>query len=108
MAKLFLALAMLFAIGTALAQPMSEPASGEPAAKTEQAPEGGGGGAALPAPTSGLSPMPGDAKVPLAFLPPGAFVDDSGPSAAIFPVQNLTLRFNHKFHVGTQRRRASR
>jgi hypothetical protein len=39
---------------------------------------------------------------PASVLPPGAFAQDTGPSTAIFPPQKLTLRFNHKFHVGTQ------
>lgn len=47
--------------------------------------------------------MPGGAKVPLAWLPPGAFEPDRGPSAAIYPPQKLTLRFDHKLHVKGQR-----
>jgi hypothetical protein len=46
--------------------------------------------------------VPSDGPVPLKWLPPGAFEDDTGPSAAIFPPQTLTIRFNHKLHVGTQ------
>lgn len=47
----------------------------------------------------GLAPLPGDAPVPLADRPPGAFADDGGPSPVIFPPQQLTIRFNHKKHV---------
>jgi hypothetical protein len=46
--------------------------------------------------------LPGDQQVPVKLLPPGAFADDQGPSAVIFPPQKITLRFNHKLHVGTQ------
>ncbi|MBX3214060.1 MAG: cytochrome c family protein [Labilithrix sp.] len=53
--------------------------------------------------TSGFAPLPGDARVPLAWLPPGAFEHDTGPSAAIYPPQKLTIRFNHKLHVGGQK-----
>ncbi len=62
------------------------PASAEPAAATA-------------AVVHGLSPLPGNAPVPLADRPPGAFTDDAGPSPAIFPPQRLTIRFNHKKHV---------
>ena len=43
------------------------------------------------------------ARVPLKWLPPGAFEQDRGPSAAVYPPQKLTLRFNHKFHVEQQK-----
>ncbi len=36
----------------------------------------------------------------VAILPPGAFASDPGPSPAIFPPQSLTIRFDHKKHVG--------
>ena len=55
------------------------------------------------APRSGMSPLPGDQKVPLNLLPPGAFESDTGPSDVIFPAQRMTLRFNHKFHVTEQK-----
>ena len=32
-------------------------------------------------------------------MPPGAQVDDPGPSRAIFPDQTLTIRFDHKQHM---------
>jgi hypothetical protein len=35
-------------------------------------------------------------------LPPGAAVDDRGPSVAIFPPQKLTIRFDHARHVKEQ------
>lgn len=53
-----------------------------------------GGQAAI----SGTSPMPGDAEVPLAWMPPGSSASPV-PSDAIFPPQTLTIRFNHKKHV---------
>lgn len=53
--------------------------------------------------TGGLAPMPEGAQVPAAWLPPGATAQDRGPSAAIFPPQKLTIRFNHKLHVGDQK-----
>jgi len=49
---------------------------------------------------SGFTPLPHDARVPLRWLPPGSFADDDGPSDVIFPPQKITLRFNHKFHLG--------
>jgi len=39
------------------------------------------------------------------LLPPGSFKDDRGPSAAVYPPQSLTIRFNHNFHVNTQKMR---
>jgi hypothetical protein len=51
------------------------------------------------APKAGVAPLPGDAKVPLALLPPGAFDPDPGPSDVIYPAQTLSLRFTHKQHV---------
>jgi hypothetical protein len=50
----------------------------------------------------GLAPLPNNEAVPLKLLPPGAFEQDRGPSSAIFPAQKLTIRFNHKLHVGGQ------
>ncbi|WP_245677800.1 cytochrome c3 family protein [Chondromyces crocatus] len=47
---------------------------------------------------SGLSPFPGDAEVPLAFMPPGTAVSPV-PSDEIFPPQTIPLRFNHRKHV---------
>ena len=48
----------------------------------------------------GLSPLPGDQKVPHRLLPEGADDPDDGPSDVIYPVQHITLRFNHQVHVG--------
>jgi hypothetical protein len=54
-----------------------------------------------PTPTvHGISPMPNDDKVPLKWLPPGAFDPDRGPSTVVFPPQKITIRFNHKLHIG--------
>jgi hypothetical protein len=47
---------------------------------------------------SGLSPMPGDAEVPLSWMPPGTR-SSPVPSDEIFPPQTLTIRFNHRKHV---------
>ena len=53
----------------------------------------------VPAPIHGLAPLPGDAPVPLADRPPGAYAGDGGPSPVIFPAQQITIRFNHRKHV---------
>ncbi|HVJ92851.1 MAG TPA: cytochrome c3 family protein [Labilithrix sp.] len=101
----FLVIALVGTIGTALAQDPSQPA------EIPAAPMSVGDG---PPPTdapfaacaasvaSGLAPLPGNARVPLKWLPPGAFEQDTGPSSAIYPPQTMTLRFNHKLHVGMQ------
>ncbi|HEY1693480.1 MAG TPA: cytochrome c3 family protein [Polyangiaceae bacterium] len=52
-----------------------------------------------PAPLHGLAPLPNDQKVPHKLLPPGSFDPDDGPSDVIFPVQHVTLRFNHAKHL---------
>ena len=36
-------------------------------------------------------------------LPPGASLDDSGPSDVVFPAQQLTIKFDHKKHVAMGR-----
>lgn len=46
----------------------------------------------------GLAPSSGRG-VPLALRPPGARIDESGPSLAIFPPQELPLRFSHELHT---------
>lgn len=61
-----------------------------------------GDDATAPSASSGTAPLPGDAKVPSALLPPGAFEPDTGPSDVIFPPQTISLRFNHKVHVKGQ------
>jgi hypothetical protein len=43
--------------------------------------------------------MENDAEVPLDWMPPGSRVSPE-PSEKIFPPQQLTIRFNHKKHVG--------
>jgi hypothetical protein len=48
----------------------------------------------------GLAPLPDDQKVAHHLLPPGAEDPDDGPSAVVYPVQQLTLRFNHSLHMG--------
>jgi hypothetical protein len=48
----------------------------------------------------GLAPLSGDQRVPRKLLPPGAFDDDDGPSDVVFPMQHVTLRFNHAKHMG--------
>jgi hypothetical protein len=98
---------LLGAIGTAFAQDPPGNSTVQPGTVQPV-----GSGPALPAePTahaspqtpSGYAPLPGNMKVPLKWLPPGAFEQDQGPSTAVFPPQKLTLRFNHKFHVQTQK-----
>ena len=49
--------------------------------------------------TTGLAPLPNDQAVPHRYLPPGSFDPDNGPSTTVFPPQQYTLRFNHRFHV---------
>lgn len=48
---------------------------------------------------TGLYPLQGNAEVPLEWMPPGSDVSPV-PSDRIFPPQTLTVRFNHKKHVG--------
>ena len=55
--------------------------------------------AEAPVTPHGLAPLPDDQKVPHRMLPPGADDPDDGPSDVIFPVQQLTLRFNHAKHL---------
>ena len=43
--------------------------------------------------------MPGDAEVPLAWMPPGSNVSPLPSEDEIFPPQTVPLRFNHKKHV---------
>ena len=99
-----LILAMLTAISIAFAQTTPTPTPTSPSPSTSTPPS-------TPTSTSpstststsgashGLSPMPNDDRVPLRFLPPGAFDPDKGPSDVVFPPQKLTIRFNHKLHV---------
>ncbi|MEI9953090.1 MAG: cytochrome c3 family protein [Pseudomonadota bacterium] len=49
--------------------------------------------------THGLSAGVDGQAVPESDRPPGAFPDDNGPSPAVFPTQELTIRFNHQRHV---------
>ena len=57
--------------------------------------------------TSGLAPLPGEQKVPGKLLPPGAFDPDNGPSDVIYPSQQMTIRFNHKFHITEQKQKCT-
>jgi hypothetical protein len=94
---LFVLLVLLAtAVGTAFAEDAPTAASA-PAPTPAAAPI-----ASETPPTSGLAPIAGNRSIPLAWLPPGAFEQDTGPSTAIFPPQKLTIRFNHRLHVGTQ------
>lgn len=52
-----------------------------------------------PPASHGLAPMPDDARVPPAWLPPGSDTPDNGPSDVIYPPQRITIRFNHKLHL---------
>lgn len=46
-------------------------------------------------------PTPDGSPTPAALLPPGApFPDAAGPSRVVYPPQQLTIRFNHKKHMG--------
>jgi hypothetical protein len=86
MTKLALALLPLFAI--VMVVPLAVAESGGRA----------GGSATL----HGLAPLPDDQKVTRALLPPGAFELDPGPSDVIFPIQQVTVRFNHAKHVSKE------
>ncbi|MBX3234019.1 MAG: cytochrome c family protein [Labilithrix sp.] len=93
-AALLLVGVLLGAIGTAFADdpvpaPVTTPASAAPA----------------PSALGGLYPMPDNTAVPLQWMPPGSFDKDRGPSTAVFPPQKLTIRFNHKLHVGKEKLR---
>jgi hypothetical protein len=95
---LALLLAIVLAIGTAFAQdpPAEQPtAAAPPPPPTTMAATGTF--------TSGTQNLDNGAAVPVKWLPPGAFQDDRGPSTAIYPPQKLTLRFNHKLHIGDQK-----
>jgi cytochrome c7-like protein len=116
-ALVFLVAALVVAIGTAFAQPA--PTGGAAPPTTNGAPNPPRSSpppvepvAGAPSPsspvtvgslTTGTSPLRDNAPVPTKWLPPGAFDADRGPSPAVFPPQKLTLRFNHKFHVGDQK-----
>jgi hypothetical protein len=78
-----LLLALVAAVSAAVAQQPAVPAP-----------------APAPPPAHGTTPLPGDAKVPAKWLPPGAFEPDTGPSDVVYPAQQMTLRFNHKLHMG--------
>jgi len=73
-------------------EPSSEEREGDaaPVENTAAMPAGGY--------TTGLSMLPGDAEVPLAWMPPGTQYSPV-PSEAIFPPQTITIRFNHEKHV---------
>jgi hypothetical protein len=47
----------------------------------------------------GLAPLVDGQPVPETDRPPGALPNDHGPSPAIFPPQEITIRFNHTRHV---------
>jgi len=91
-------MAMLLAAAVAGADPASASASAS-ASGSATATATASAAVTAPAYRSGLTPLPGDQKVPTRLLPPGSFDDDPGPSDVIFPSQDLTLRFNHKLHV---------
>jgi hypothetical protein len=88
--------AMLLAVTLGLAEAPPNAPAAKPAASAEPSAE--------PAPSGlphGLSPIYGDQTVPGPMLPPGAYDPDTGPSTVIYPQQQITLRFNHKFHLTT-------
>ncbi|UQA58235.1 cytochrome c family protein [Polyangium aurulentum] len=88
------ALILGLVVPDAAAQPPPSAAADEEAEATEPPPAPPPGGY-----KSGLSPMPGDAEVPLALMPPGSNVSPVA-SEEIYPPQTITIRFNHKKHVG--------
>jgi hypothetical protein len=71
-----------------------------PLALAENPAQSAGSAGSPAATTHGLAPLPDDRQVPKAMLPPGAFEPDQGPSDAIFPPQQVTIRFNHAKHLG--------
>ncbi|MFO0548171.1 MAG: cytochrome c3 family protein [Polyangiaceae bacterium] len=82
----------------ALPQATADTAPTTPSTSASSAPSS----SALPVtntPRGGLAPMPGDAEVPLEWMPPGS-QESPVPSDEIFPPQSITIRFNHKKHVG--------
>jgi Cytochrome c7 and related cytochrome c len=64
---------------------------GDPPPAATAAPDDG-------SPPSARAPMPGDAEVPIGWMPPGSAASPV-PSEEIFPPQTITIRFNHKKHV---------
>lgn len=53
-----------------------------------------------PAPRAAHSaPLPSGSATPLAWLPPGAFFPDAGPSKVVYPPQQIPLRFSHRTHM---------
>ncbi len=87
-AWLTVAACVLAAVLAVLAGARRDAAAQGPAATDPPAPQWG----------SGRTPMPGDAEVPLAWMPPGTGASPV-PSDEIFPPQTIALRFNHKRHV---------
>jgi len=47
----------------------------------------------------GLAPGTDGKPIPESDRPPGSLPNDAGPSPVIFPVQDITIRFNHARHV---------
>jgi hypothetical protein len=95
-----LGLATLFGAALAIAAPdeKAKPATA-PSTSVSVSAKPPASASANPTFTTGLSPVPGGTAVPKKWLPPGADYPDHGPSAAIYPNQKLTVRFNHKKHV---------
>lgn len=99
--------AVLLAVPLAFADPTEpgpEPApSASASASASSAPPAASAFAApvpaLTAFTHGLAPLPDDRVVPAALLPPGSESPDTGPSTVIYPVQQITIRFNHGYHL---------
>ena len=85
---LTLALACALAVVFALLSPVSAAPSAPPAGSSQAGPL-----------VHGLAALPGGVEVPQALRPPGAEVDDGGPSPVIFPAQTLGVRFNHARHM---------
>jgi Cytochrome c7 and related cytochrome c len=95
------AVACLVALLLAARAPEAEAEPSSPS--SARAPSSASANAVAPLPheahqRGGLTPLPDDAEVPLAWMPPGSAASPL-PSEAIFPPQTVTLRFNHKKHV---------
>lgn len=104
-----IALALASLVPEAVAQPnKGSPDAGpsaEPSASPSAEPSAPAGRAATPSAAQlagGRAPLPGDAEVPVEWMPPGTSASPV-PSDEVFPAQSLTIRFNHKKHVIEQK-----
>ncbi|HET7538584.1 MAG TPA: cytochrome c3 family protein [Polyangiaceae bacterium] len=81
------------------AAPAASAELGDAGVLTSEAVVSAGGGPDPGRVTHGLSATADGAAAAERDRPPGASPNDNGPSPAIFPNQELTIRFNHQRHV---------